>query len=399
MSFATANRAALYRTKEVTWGTTPATPALTQCRYTGESLDDQIKTETSKEIRADRMTSDLIVVDDSPGGDFNFELSYGSFDDLLVSALMTADFPADLAIVGVAGDISTTIAASPAANLTSTTAGKFAAVVVGQWLKLAGFTNPGNNGYFQVTTKLDGQTLSVTPTPAAAETPALAAAHVHGSYIRNGVTEQSYTLTKIFNDATVATRHIFTGMKVSTLSLDMKTGALLTGKYGFKGKHADYATAAFGGETYPAVSTTPIMNCVSNVQNIFQNGAAVGSPGAVMSMSISLDNQMREQKGLGVLGNVGVVAGSLMIKVTASQYFESSAQALLFKNSTSFSLSFNMTDNAGNTYIVTMPNCKYDSFKENASQLNSDVMAQTTFQALLDPVTACMIQIDKFAGP
>ena len=398
MTFATANRTALYRVKEVTWGITPATPALTQTRLTGESIDDTIKTDTSKEIRSDRQIADLIVVDSSPGGDFSYELSYGSFSDLIASALLTA-FSATLAIVGIGGDISTTVAATPAANLTSTLAGKFTGVVAGQWLKLSGFTNPGNNGFFQVTTVISNQSLSVTPTPAAAETPAGTAANISGSMARNGITEQSYTLIKIFNDATTPTRHVFVGQRVSGMSLDMKTGAMLTGKFAFKGKSASYTTTAIAGETYPAVSTAGIMNCVSNVQNIWQNGAQIGSTGAVLSLAMALDNQHREQKGLGVLGNVGIVAGSVMCKITAQQYFESLTQASMFKNSTSFSFSFQMKDNFGNCIIITLPFCKYSSFKENAAQLNSDVIAQTAFQALLDPVTQCMIQVDMFAGP
>jgi hypothetical protein len=399
MSFATANRTSLYRVKEVTWGLTPANPALIQCRYTGESLDDNIKTETSKEIRSDRQTPDLIPVDDSPGGDFNFEMSYGSFADLMESLMLSA-WSAPLTITGAAADISTVLAVSPAANLTSTTGAKFAGIVAGQWIKLAGFANPGNNGLFHVDAVLSGTQLALSPEPAAAETPAGAAVTIKSTgMVRNGVTEQSYTLVKIFADATTPTRHIFTGQRVSAGTFDMKTGALLTGKWSFKGKQANYSTAAFAGETYPAVSTTTIMNCVQNVQNILQNGAAVGSVGAVMSMSLNVDNQHREQKGLGVLGNVGVVAGSLLVKVTAQQYFESSAQATMFKNATAFSLSFQLKDGFGNVLVVTLPFCKYDSFKENSTGLNTDVMAQTSFQALLDPVTGCMIQIDRFDGP
>ncbi len=400
-SKATANRTTVFRVKETNWGVTPATPALTETRYTGESLDDTIKTVTSKEIRADRMVADLIVVDDSPAGDINIEMSYGSYSDLIESIFMSA-FSADLAIVGVAGDISTTVLVSPLANLTSTTAGKFNSIVVGQWIKLSGFTNAANNTFYHVDAIVTpGMGLALSPTPASAETPALAAAHVNGAMVRNGLVEQSYTLVKVFADATVQTNHIFNGMRASAMSMDMKTGAILTGKFTFKGKQALYSTAdpAFASATFPAVSTTDVMNCVTNVQSIEQNGAAFGSVGSVMSAAVTIDNQHREQKGIGVLGNVGIVAGQLMVKVTASQYFESSAQAALFKAATAFSFSFQLTDNANNTYIFTFPRCKYDSFKENASQLDSDVMAQTTFVALRDPTTLCMIQCDKFAGP
>jgi hypothetical protein len=75
MSFSSANRTALLLVKETVWGTTPATPALQEMRYTGESLENSISTEKSKEIRSDRMLSDLQVVDSSPSGSFDFEIS------------------------------------------------------------------------------------------------------------------------------------------------------------------------------------------------------------------------------------------------------------------------------------------------------------------------------------
>jgi hypothetical protein len=394
MSFASSNRTSLLRIKEVTWGLTPANPELIPVRYTGESLDDGITTEKSKEIRSDRMVSDLVITDASITGDINVEFSYASFDDWLESAMMSAWAGAH-AIVGVAGDISTT-----AGGVSSTTAGKFTGIVVGQWLKLSGFTDPDNNIFTRVTAVGPGDALTLSPAPGSVETPALAAAHIDtDGYVRNGVTEQSYTITEIFNDATVVTRRNFYGMRVKGFSFDMKTAALLTGKFSFIGKSAEYTVAAFAGETTGDGSTTDIMNCVTNMQSIFQNGAPLTTEGSVMSLTLELDNQHRPQKGLGVLGNVGVVASQLSVKATASQYFETKDQADIFKNAEAFSFSFVLVDNDGNAYIFTLPRCKYDSFKVNSSQLDSDVMAQTTFQALLDPASDCMVQIDRFDAP
>lgn len=393
MSFASSNRTALRRVKETVWGTTPTNPALIPIRYTGESLDDGITTEKSKEIRSDRMVSDLVVTDASISGDVNIEFSYGSFDDWLESGFMSA-WGGALTVTGVAGDISTT-----ATGLSSGTAGKFTGFVVGQWVRLLGFAAAGNNGYFQITAAT-GTTLTLSPAPASVETPGGAAVTVVSSgFVRNGVTEQSYTITEIFNDATVVTRRNFYGMRVKGFSFDMKTAALLTGKFSFIGKSAEYTTSAFAGETTAASSTTDIMNCVTNMQSIRQNGAAFTTEGSVMSLTLELDNQHRPQKGLGSLGNVGVVASQLSVKATASQYFEDKTQADMFKNSDAFSFSFVLEDNDGNAYIFTLPRCKYDSFKVNSSQLDSDVMAQTTFQALLDPITTCMVQVDRFVDP
>lgn len=86
----TSNRTAVRFVKETTFKTTPATPALNNLRYTGESLAYNRKNITSNEIRDDRMTADLITVGADVAGDLSIELSYGSFDDLIAAALCTS---------------------------------------------------------------------------------------------------------------------------------------------------------------------------------------------------------------------------------------------------------------------------------------------------------------------
>lgn len=82
----TSNRTALRLVKEVTPGTTPATPALKALRYTGESLNFNQSKIVSNEIRSDRNTADLITVSAEASGDINFELSIAAFDDLIEGA-------------------------------------------------------------------------------------------------------------------------------------------------------------------------------------------------------------------------------------------------------------------------------------------------------------------------
>jgi len=68
---------------EVTPGTTPATPVFKKLRMTGETLAPAIQYVSSNEIRPDRNVADMTRVGQEAAGDINFELSYGSFDDLL----------------------------------------------------------------------------------------------------------------------------------------------------------------------------------------------------------------------------------------------------------------------------------------------------------------------------
>lgn len=87
MPNATANRVEMRYVAEVTYGTTPASPAMKYIRFTGESLNANIETVRSEEIRADRSDQDLIKVGSKAGGAIEFELSYNSFDDFLEAVM------------------------------------------------------------------------------------------------------------------------------------------------------------------------------------------------------------------------------------------------------------------------------------------------------------------------
>lgn len=73
---------------EVTYGTTPATPAFKPIRHTGTTLGLSKETLQSEEIRDDRQIADFRHGAYQVGGDINVELSYGSFDDLLEAVLL-----------------------------------------------------------------------------------------------------------------------------------------------------------------------------------------------------------------------------------------------------------------------------------------------------------------------
>lgn len=72
---------------ETTYGTTPSTPTLKVLRARGSSLRADKTVVTSEEIRADRNVADEILVGMGASGGIDFELSYGTLDDLLSGAL------------------------------------------------------------------------------------------------------------------------------------------------------------------------------------------------------------------------------------------------------------------------------------------------------------------------
>lgn len=74
---------------EVTQGTTPASPAFSNVRFTGENLKIATDTAISQEIRADGNVPDLIRVGSGVSGGFNWELSYGTLDNFIAALLRT----------------------------------------------------------------------------------------------------------------------------------------------------------------------------------------------------------------------------------------------------------------------------------------------------------------------
>lgn len=86
---------------ETVEGTTPATPAFKNIRFTDENFKPAIQYTTSNEIRPDRNVPDLTPVSSNAGGSFGIELSYGSFDDFL-EALLCGTWASNVLINGTA---------------------------------------------------------------------------------------------------------------------------------------------------------------------------------------------------------------------------------------------------------------------------------------------------------
>lgn len=154
------NLVQLTRIKEVTWGTTPV-GEMTKVRVTGVTFKYAINNIRSEEIRADRLTADLIQVGARVNGGFGYELSYGALDDEIESAMFNSwvtmpvilNLTSDSSITGVTDSSDTFTVASGGASFKA-----------GHLLRTSGFTNAANNGLFKVSSS-SGTTVVVAGTP------------------------------------------------------------------------------------------------------------------------------------------------------------------------------------------------------------------------------------------
>lgn len=87
MAIAPTSRTRVAYVAEVTPGTTPATPTFLQIRRTGGEMSTKKTTAVSDEISLDRNVRDEFQVAQDPAGGYDFELTYGTFDDIFSAAL------------------------------------------------------------------------------------------------------------------------------------------------------------------------------------------------------------------------------------------------------------------------------------------------------------------------
>lgn len=146
MSFADANRAQIRYIEEISFGVTPGAGSTREVRLTSSSLTANKETVVSDELRADRMVSDIVEVSASSGGDINFEWSSGPQDEFLAAFLLSQwERPMSM-------DYWKGITVSVTANNQVTVSGADITgyLVAGHRVKLAGYANAENNGYFSI---------------------------------------------------------------------------------------------------------------------------------------------------------------------------------------------------------------------------------------------------------
>lgn len=402
-----ANRSQLSYVAETTWGTTPGTATLQKLRFTDESLAFNIENIQSNEIRSDRQTTDLIQTGADCSGGISFELSYGALDDLLVGALWATQWE------GVAATATATITSGATGsnleftlNSTNNTiifgSSVTHQIVAGQWIELTG--SAADDGYHFVKS-VSTQTLTLMKTPGITTGEVLDetdAATIKGSRLRNGTTENSFSIERYHADKTQYFG--FTGMVPNTLAMTAAANSIMTGTLDFIGKDATRGATSIG-STYSATTTADVMNAVSNVGQIME-GATTGATYAfatisgvfISELSFTLNNNVRGLAAIGTLGNADLGVGSVEVTGTLNTYFENGNLYDKYLAGTESAISFKVQDSSGNAYIFTFPRVKFQTDTVNVGGLNSDVMENMTWQAIRHATFGYTVEIDKFAA-
>ena len=383
---ASTNRTGLAYVKEVTWGVNPSTQ-LTDVNFAGEGLAFNIDNITSNSIRSDRQVTDLIQTGAECNGNVDVEIQYGGYDDWLLGALFAASW------AGVGGgttELLTSAASTEdwtlesAGNTITFGVGVTHGIVKGQWFRLDGSTS--DDGFHRAVDVV-GQVVTVTTLTGDETLDDVDAATIKGSMARNGSTTSSFWMERPHTD--VVQFFQFAGMVVNTFSIDFSANSVLTASFNFMGKASTLTQATSGTGTNVGAATTDYMNAVSNVGNIRVDEVAVANC-LLQQITMEINNNVRGQ-----LGFCDVVEGEIGVTGNMNLYFNDNTYYDLYLAATAFSFDCQVTDGAGNTYIFTLPNCKFQTDAVNAGGKNADVMENTSYQAIMDGTDLYTIQIDK----
>lgn len=381
------NRTQITFIEESTWGTTPGSPNMQELRLTGESLIKNIQNIVSSEIRSDRQITDLIQVAKEASGDVNLELSYGTYDELMKSALYSEDWSTD------AGIVAETDIAADATGFTSSSTDFTTNIEVGQWIQVTNFVDASINGYYRVTS-VTANDLNTSPVPGGTEA-AGQAITIKGSYIRNGTNETSFSIEKGFLDA--SEYFLFTGMIAAQMNLNVESQQIVSGGFTFMGKDGALSSSSVDASPTDA-NSNEVMNAIGNVGSIREGDSEVSSPNYVRSVSLAVNNNLRQQYAVGSDSLIGVGAGKCDVTGVLNTYFGNSDVMDKYLAGTQTSVDFRISDAAGNVYIFDLPQIEFESGNVVAQGQDQDVFAEMNYRAMRDSTYGFTIQVCRFSA-
>lgn len=321
-SYGSSSEVALYYTRDPDPADTDLsnnTVVWQQIRMTGENLELALSSTISDEITPERSYANSILSQGSVTGGFNFEASAGFLDNWIVSVLQAAK---ELRFIGVAK-------------------------TADRW--------------------------------------------THSEVIQNGSTKQCLAILKrVLLSSGLYDWYVFRGVQVSSMSLSFEPGATVTGTVNVMGTGGQVITAqpltggTISGWTLTPDYSNPLMSAVSSLTGLqLQNSSAADLGVIFQNFSLNLDNQLREQFGVGT-GSIyaaGVASGRFMATMDASAYYSSPAVYTNFVADNELKIAFSLVDSAGEGWTWLFPKVKVTGGSTPmASGPDTDLLIASTFQ-------------------
>ncbi len=390
---ASPNESKINIAKEQSEGVLPNNPNWLAIRNTGTiDIGASINTVSSKELRQDRQFADVAKTSESSSGSIPFELSPNSHDALLEGVLFNS-FSQPVQPIEDEDGIALTIA-NGVAKLVDANNGFLNTVSNGDWIKISGFSNEANNGFYQVLSSTRTELVfKNTPPNISAEGAGQDISIKFPARLRNGVQKQSFSVEQeVFKNGNSEKFQLFKGVYVNELSLDINTESEITGSFGLLAKQLSLEANSISG--VPVLPNTRIFSS-NNVLGFSILGIDT-IKNFVSSSSISINNGVEGLFGLGIKGFAELPSKQCTVEASFSVYLNDMDLIKKARAAERVSLSYILNSDQGD-YIIDIPAIILggDSGKPQIGDIEGYVTLEASGSAIADPELGYQIGIYK----
>jgi len=363
------------------------TGKLIDLEFTAESLQQTQETTRSNLIRNDRQVPDIVRTNRGVSGSIDGEVKFGEYDDMICAALYDTGWSEE-----VSSTAATYAMVASGNKLTDSGSGLVSAgFVENQWVKISGFTLAANNGYFKLGTVAAGE-MALLGRTVADEIAGDTVTIQMGPQVVNGVTQKTYTFEKCFTDLTT-TYQLFNGCAIDGMTVNVSAGGIMTCSFPVMGKISSYESSSIFGD-YKTSQTTESMNAIDDVDSLIENGTAM----EIIAATFQVANNARSRTQVATLGPVSLGTGTCVVTGTVRMYFDSVTVMDKFLDSTDSSLALVCEDADGNGYVIDCPAVEYATGGTPTTGLDTDVIADLSWQAKMHATEGITIRVAKFAA-
>ena len=357
--------------------------------YASESLKTTSETKDKNRVRSDLQVSDINRQTKRSEGSVNSDFSYADYDDFLEASILC-----DTAFTDGHTEISaaTTISFDASDNSINDSANGFTGggndYSQYSWIRVTGAANSSNNGVYKISTVAAGK-LVLTGKTVVTEAAGNSITVKQGSQIKNGTRLQYFDLQRNYEDLTEEIVkypvQAVTGIDISSpVDDDVSIALEFVGKPEVSDNFTNYTTLT-------AAANNRTFNSGDGIEAVIENLAST----SVASFNISIKNGTRNLSELGTVGPAKFGKGTLMIEGTVELYYETKTLIDKYLNQTESSLSFVIKDSSDNTYVIDLPRIKYTDGERVGGGVDTDVIANMSFKAIVDLTENYTIKVSK----
>lgn len=374
MAIAETNREQLRISEETSFAETPSSPTMDIFKYTGEDMLGTKQTVNTATIRSDANRDGVKKVAEGGEGNINFELIYDMYTKHFEGAFRNTFTTISTTAATISAAAGTQRFEDSGSGFTSGNG-----YVVGAWIKVSGFYNSENNGFFRITevdasgdyiTVANGASSIVTESAGESVT-------IAGKYIRNSTTNKSYLIEKAFLD--VGTFAYFPGVVFGGFNLSVTALEILTGSFSTMAQQGVPSLSTVSGSTNSA-NTNQQMTASANVSNIMINNSLVSGL-CIQALNVTVDNGLRPRYCVGNEYSQNFGRGEFAVDGTLDYFYEDNTLEDYKKNHTSLNLSWRATDVDGNVMIFTIPSLYLNEGGPAAGAKDDDIIPSMSWAA------------------